>query len=108
MELSKIEERAVMLETQTPAYARTDEIRRAIDDMHRHAMKLTAITGMKHAVSALVPMHHKYVSGLNVPSNWEITVAAGPKAKNSFWRTMSDYQSRSSKARKALEARNVS
>ena len=106
MELSRREERAIMLETHTPAFARSIEDRRALDDLYRDAKKLTAITGMRHAVQPLVPLEHDLVSGLNCTPNYEITVAAGPKTKNKFWRTMSDHTMRRKSAVQALEARN--
>ena len=42
MELSARERRAIMLETQTPAYARTSEARRAIDLHYKRAKSLRA------------------------------------------------------------------
>ena len=103
MELSKIEERAVMLETQTPAYARTDEIRRAIDLNVRRANNLRrafrdARVDVPVAVRAIVPHKHDFVSGLNVPSNFKIVV--GKEERRSF-------DSRLRRAKRALEARNA-
>jgi len=99
MELSARERRAVMLETQTPAYALTDDVRRAVDNIYRRANHLRAALpeGMKVAVRAIIPHEHKYVSGLNVPSNFQTCV--GRDQINAFNRRMS-------KAKKGLEMRN--
>ena len=87
MELSKREQRAVMLETQTPAYALSSETRRAIDLMYSRAKNLRrarAEAGIGEQVStrAIVPMQHQYVSGLNVPSN--LTTIVGDKQIKMF------------------------
>ena len=55
-QMSDRENRAVMLETQTPAYARSPEARRALDEMYQGAKKLSLITGMRHIVQSIVPM----------------------------------------------------
>jgi hypothetical protein len=104
MELSNREKRAIMLETQTPAYARTSEARRAIDDLYRQRSALNAVTGMKHSVRAIVPHNHKYVSGLNVPSNFEVVID-GPK--NPLYRTRKQFEREQDRAKKALEKRNA-
>ena len=103
MELSKREQRAVMLETQTPAYALSSETRRAINLMYSRANNMRralAEAGIGEPVStrAIVPMQHKYVSGLNVPAN--LTTIAGNKQINQF-------ASLQKRAKKALERRNA-
>ena len=97
------EDRAIMLETQTPAYARSSETRRAIDLQYRRAKNLRrAFTeaGISVPVStrAIVPHQHEYVSGLNVPTNLKTLV--GTKEHRAFNKTMY-------KAKKALEKRNI-
>ena len=84
MELSARERRAIMLETQTPAYARTSEARRAIDLHYKRAKSLRAALphGVKVTTRAIVPHEHEFVSGLNVPSNF--TTMVGDKAINRF------------------------
>ena len=104
MELSKREQRAIMLETQTPAYARTADDRRAIDDLYKQARTLERITGMRHNVRAVIPHQNKYVSGLNVLSNFEIVIE-GPK--NPLYKSKTDFQRVQRKACEALEARNA-
>ena len=99
----KREQRAIMLETQTPAYARTSETRRAIDLQYRRAANLRKAfrdAGLDVPVStrAIVPHEHKYVSGLNVPSNFKTLV--GREQIRSF-----DTALRKAKTR--LEARNA-
>lgn len=79
MELSSREQRIVMLETQTPAYATSLKARRQLDLHYRRARNLRkafadAGLNMPVNVRAEVPLQHKYVSGLNVPSNWSIVV----------------------------------
>ena len=103
MELTRREERAIMLETQTPAYARTNEVRRALELNVRRAKHLRqafrdARIDVPVSVLAIVPHQHKYVSGLNVPSNF--TTLVGKYQINSFRRLQN-------KAKKALEARNA-
>jgi len=102
MTLSNREKRAIMLEEQTPAYARTNEVRRALDLNVRRAKNLRqafrdARIDVPVSVRAVVPHQHKYVSGLNVPSNF-VTVV-GKEEKNAFNRLQK-------RAIKALEARN--
>lgn len=99
MELSARERRAIMLETQTPAYARTSEARRAIDLHYKRANSLRAVLprGVKVATRAIVPHQHEFVSGLNVPSNF--TTLVGYKANNRFG-------SMQAKAKKLLTKRN--
>ena len=101
--LSKQEERAIMLETQTPAYALTSETRRAIDLQYQRAANLRKAfrdAGINVPVTtrAVVPHTHQFVSGLNVPDNFVTLV--GKESINAFIRTQK-------KAKKALEARNV-
>ena len=103
-ELSKREQRAVMLETQTPAYARSNEVRRAIDDMYKQAKTLNAVTGMQHSVRAIVPHNHQFVSGLNVPSNFEIVLVKG--TTNPLFRTKNQFEISLNKAKARLNARN--
>jgi len=103
MELTKQEQRAVMLETQTPAYALTSTTRRAIDLQYRRASNLRKAfrdAGINVPVKtrAVVPHQHKYVSGLNVPSNLQTVV--GKEANNAFTRLQN-------RAKKALEGRNA-
>ena len=100
--LSRRESRAVMLEQQMPAYARTDKIRRAIDLQYRRAKHLRQAfidAGYDVPVStrAVVPHQHEYVSGLNVPSNLKTLV--GREEMRSFDRVLR-------KAKKALSSRN--
>ena len=102
--LSKREERATMLETQTPAYAQSIEVRRSIDDIYRQARTLEAVTGMKHSVRAIVPHSHQFVSGLNVPHNFEIVLA--DNLPNPLFRTRNDFDMSQKKAKKSLEERN--
>ena len=99
MELSHRERRAIMLETQTPAYARSSEARRAIDLHYRRAKSLRGALphGVKVTTRAIVPHQHEFVSGLNVPSNF--TTLVGDRAINRF-------NSMQAKARKALVKRN--
>ena len=103
MELSHRERRAIMLETQTPAYAQTDVVRSALDLNVRRANSLRKAfrdSGMNIPVSvrAVVPHQHKYVSGLNVPNNFVTLV--GADAIKAFNRTMH-------RAKKALVTRNT-
>lgn len=100
--LSKREERAIMLETQTPAYALTSETRRAINLQYQRAANLRkafrdAGINVPVATRAVVPMTHKFVSGLNVPAN--LITVVGREDINAFVRTQN-------KAKKALEERN--
>ena len=99
MRLSR-EQRAVMLETQTPAYALTDDVRRAIDNIYKRANNLRAALpkGIAVSVRAIVPHQHEYVSGLNVPSNFQTLV--GKEEVRAFGRLQD-------KAKRSLKARNV-
>lgn len=99
MELSSRERRAIMLETQTPAYARTSEARRAIDLHYRRAKSLRAAlpSNMQVSTRAIVPHDHEFVSGLNVPSNF--TTLVGKQQINAF-------NNRMRAAKKALVERN--
>jgi hypothetical protein len=97
------EERTIMLESQTPAYARDPSGRRANDLIWKRANNLRRALAnggipMKVVVRTIVPHKHQYVSGLNVPTNYHIT--CGKDQENAFNRTQS-------KAKKGLEARNV-
>ena len=101
--LTRKEERAVMLETQTPAYARSSETRRAIDLQYRRAHNLKKAfrdAGINVPVStrAIVPHQHKFVSGLNVPTNFKTLV--GHEEIRAFNKTMKCAKSR-------LEKRNA-
>jgi predicted nucleic acid-binding Zn ribbon protein len=100
MDLTHQERRAIMLETQTPAYALTDDVRRATDNIYKRANNLRAAlpNGIKVSVRAIVPHQHEYVSGLNVPSNFQTVV--GKAQLNAFNRRMS-------KAKKLLRMRNA-
>ena len=101
--LSKREGRAIMLETQTPAYALTSETRRAIDLKYQRAANLRkafrdARIHVPVSTRALVPMTHEFVSGLNVPDN--LVTLVGREDINAYVRIQK-------KAKKALEARNI-
>ena len=100
MELTQKERRAIMLETQTPAYARTDEVRRTIDNIYKRAKNLrnSLPPGVMVSVRAIVPHQHQYVSGLNVPSNFKTLVGRDEIAK---------FNTRLKRAKKALVARNA-
>ena len=107
-DLTQREERAVMLEEHTPAYARTTDGRRAIDDIYRESRQLKRITGMGHQVMPMIPFDAKYVSGLNVPSNLIICVAdKGEPVEGQLWRGISAHQKLRNKALKGLEKRNA-
>lgn len=102
MELTWKEKRAILLEDQTPAYARTPAGRRATDLIWKRAnnLKRALFEGgipVRVTVRTIVPHQHKYVSGLNVPSNYQIV--AGKEQTNAFNRMHN-------KAKKGLEARN--
>jgi predicted nucleic acid-binding Zn ribbon protein len=95
--------RTIMLESQTPAYARTLDGRRANDLIWKRANNLRRALAnggipMSVAVCTIVPHKHEYVSGLNVPTNYQIV--CGKDQSNAFKRTQR-------KAKKGLEARNV-
>ena len=101
-QLNAREQRAIMLEQQTPAYALTSEARRAIDLKYRRAKHLRqafrdAGIDVPVVTRAIVPHQHKYVSGLNVLSNLQTVVGNDDLRK--FNRTLS-------RAKKALVARN--
>ena len=101
--LTRKEERVVMLETQTPAYARSSETRRAIDLQYRRAANLRkafrdARIDVPVSTRAIVPHEHKYVSGLNVPTNFKTLV--GKKELRTFNKLLA-------KAKKGLEERNA-
>ena len=102
MQLTHREPRAIMLEAQTPAYARSIKDRRAIDLMYSRAKNLRralaeAGIGERVRTLAIVPMQHQYVSGLNVISN--LTTVVGGR-QNSAFRKLQD------RAKKALVERN--
>ena len=103
MELNGREQRAIMLETQTPAYARTDEVRRALDLNVRRAKNIRKAfrdSGMDIRVSvrAIVPHQHEYVSGLNVPNNFTTLIGKTEIAQ---------FNTRLKTAKKRLVARNA-
>jgi hypothetical protein len=100
MELSRREQRAIMLETQIPAYARTADGRRAIDLIYKRARNLDRAlpVGIKTVVRSVIPHQHKNVSGLNVPSNFQTVVGRWQENKFSYIQK---------KALRALEARNA-
>ena len=98
----KVHDRAIMLETQTPAYARSNRVRRAIDLQYQRAANLRKAfreAGINVPVTtrALVPHEHKYVSGLNVPTNFKTLV--GRAAHQLF-------ESNLKRAKARLHARN--
>ena len=102
-DLTQREQRAVMLETQTPAYARSSETRRAIDLQYRRAANLRkafrdARIDVPVTTRAIVPHTHKYVSGLNVPTNFKTVV--GKQDLRTFNKLLA-------KAKNGLEARNA-
>ena len=97
------EDRAVMLETQTPAYARTLSGRRAIDLIWKRANNLRRALNeggipVHVSVRTIVPHSHKYVSGLNVSTNYQII--CGKDESSAFSRMQR-------KAKKGLDARNT-
>lgn len=103
MELTAREKRAIMLETQTPAYARNPSGRRAIDFIWKRANNLRmalreAGINVQVSTNTVVPHRHEFVSGLNVPSNYFTT--CGKEQYNKFRRLQG-------KAKKGLEARNA-
>ena len=103
MELTNREKRAVMLETQTPAYARSLEARRAIDDKYRKAKNLrkafaAANMDIPVHVRTAVPYSHQYVSGLNVPAN--LVICVGKAEIGRHWGLQL-------KAKRALNERNA-
>lgn len=102
MQITPWERRAIMLEQQTPAYALSSDARRAIDSQYRRAKHLRQAfnqAGIYVPVTtrAIVPMQHRFVSGLNVPGN--LVTLVGREAINKFKRVQR-------KAVLALEARN--
>jgi hypothetical protein len=107
-DLTPSEQRAVMLETHTPAYARTIENRRAIDDIYRESRQLKRITGMRHQVMPMIPFESTFVSGLNVPQNLHICVAdKGEPVEGQLWSGIGAHQKLRGRALRGLEARNV-
>lgn len=97
------EARAIMLETQTPAYAQTNEVRLALDLNVRRANHLRkafrdARIDVPVSVRAIVPHRHRFVSGLNVPSNFQTVV--GHDERKAFNRLLD-------KAKRGLEKRNA-
>ena len=96
------EARAIMLETQTPAYARSNEVRRALDLTVKRANSLRKAfrdSGMNMQVSvrAIVPHQHEFVSGLNVPSNFKTLIGK---------RANLDFSSLQRRAKTSLISRN--
>ena len=78
--LSRREQRAVMLETQTPLYARSDDVRREIEFIQSKAKSLRNALppGVPCSVRAIIPHQNEYVSGLYVPRN--LTTLVGKQA----------------------------
>jgi hypothetical protein len=102
MEFNSREQRVIMLETQTPAYARSVEARHAIDLQYRTARNMKrsfveAGINVPVNVRVVVPHNHKFVSGLNVPSNYKTCV--GQEAINAHAKL-------TSRAKSALVGRN--
>ena len=102
-QLNRREQRAIMLEQQTPAYALTSKARRARDLKYRRAKHLRQAfrdAGIDVPVTtrAIVPHQYRYVSGLNVESNLQTVV--GRDELNKFNRIRR-------RAIKGLEARNA-
>ena len=107
-DLTGREQRAIMLETHTPAYARTIENRRAIDDIYRDMRQLKKITGMRHQVMPMIPFDSEFVSGLNVPANLHLCVAdKGLPVEGQLWSGVGAHQQLRNRALRGLEARNV-
>ena len=98
MQLTKKEQRAIMLETQRPACARSSEARRAIDNIHKRARNLTRALpqGLSASVRAMIPHQGAYVSGLNVSSNFHTLVGR---------QQISEFTKIQRRALKALEKR---
>ena len=97
------EKRTIMLETQTPAYARDPSGRRATDLHWKRANNLRRAlheAGINVGVSVrtIIPHSHRLVSGLNVPTNYQIV--CGKQQANKF-------NSLIRKAKKGLEERNA-
>ena len=97
------EKRTIMLEQHTPAYARDPSGRRATDLHWKRANNLRralieAGIDVKVSVRTIVPHEHKFVSGLNVPTNYRIV--CGKDQHNAFTKLQS-------KAKKGLIARNA-
>ena len=97
------EERTIMLESQTPAYARTLDGRRATDLIWKRANSLRRAfqeggIPMNVQVRTIVPHANRYVSGLNVPTNYKICIGKDQ---------MSTFSKAQNKAKKGLEARNA-
>lgn len=106
-ELTNREQSAVRFEKHTPAYARTIENRRAVDDLYRQSRKLRAMTGMQHQVMAMIPFESEFVSGLNVPANLHICVADGRKpVDGQLWSGISAHRAIQRKALSRLSGRN--
>lgn len=97
------ERRTIMLEQHTPAYARDPAGRRATDLHWKRANNLRralneAGINVPVSVRTIVPHENKHVSGLNVPTNYQIVCGKQQASKfNSFIR----------KAKKGLEERNA-
>jgi hypothetical protein len=65
----------------TPPWTDLNRLR----DLGRRAKALTERTGIEHVVDHCIPLNHKYVCGLNVPSNLTITTRAANAAKSNHW-----------------------
>ena len=76
MTFNKREQRAIMLETQRPAYARSSEARRRYRQYLQESQKPPEVLpkGIRVSVRAIVPHQNQFVSGLNVPSNFATLV----------------------------------
>ena len=63
--------RAQMLDTQTPLYARSDDVRRELEFIQSRAKSLRNALppGVRCSVRAVIPHQNEHVSGLYVPSN---------------------------------------
>ena len=97
------ERRTIMLEQHTPAYARDPSGRRATDLHWKRANNLRralleAGIDVSVSVRTVVPHEHRLVSGLNVPTNYQIVCGKQQASK---------FNSLTRKAKKGLEARNV-
>jgi hypothetical protein len=96
------ERRTIMLEQHTPAYARDPAGRRAIDLHWKRANNLRralneAGIDVPISVRTIVPHEYKYVSGLNVPTNYQIVCGKKQAAK---------FSTLQRKAKAGLNARN--
>ena len=88
-----------MLETQTPLYARSDDVRRELGFINDRAKSLRNALppGVPCSVRAVIPHQNEHVSGLYVPSN--LTTLVGKRAINR-------HETAQRKALKRLRRRN--